>query len=221
MAHYPSEEEQIEALKRWWKENGNSLVIGVLIALAAVFGSRQWQDSRENAAQAASEVYDNIVQIIAVSQGNGISDQDMQELERDYNELRNNHADSIYARYGALMLARVYVDQENYDQAAAELAWVMDNQDLGFMQSAEPELFLTARLRLARVKLAQGQAQDALDLVVSVDPGALGAGFAEVQGDAYAQLGQLEQARGAYQRAMELQPENLGFIELKMLGLSG
>lgn len=89
------------------------------------------------------------------------------------------------------------------------------------MKSAEPELFLMARLRLARVLLAQDKAQEALTLVTAVDPGALAAGYAEAQGDAYIQLGQNEQARGAYQRAIDLQPDNLGFVELKLLGVNG
>lgn len=87
------------------------------------------------------------------------------------------------------------------------------------MQSAEPELFLITRLKLARVRLAQEQPQAALDLLSVVDPGVLAAGFAEVQGDAYTQLGQLEQARAAYQRAIGLGPENASLIELKLRGL--
>ena len=221
MAHYPSEEEQIEALKRWWQENGNSLIIGVVIALVALFGSRQWQDSRETKAQAASEIYDGIVQQVSLSRGAAVTDDVMSQLESSYDLLRNEFTDSIYARYGALIMAGVYVNRENYDQAEAELSWVLNNQDLGFLKSVEPELYLSARLRLARVKLAQGSAQEALDLVVSADPGSLAAGYAEVQGDAYAQLGQAEMARAAYQRALDLQPDNLGFIELKMLGLGG
>ena len=45
MADYETEEEQIEALKDWWRENGNSLLIGVAVALVAVFGFRGWQTS--------------------------------------------------------------------------------------------------------------------------------------------------------------------------------
>lgn len=219
MASYPTEEEQIEALKRWWKENGNSLLIGVAIALAALFGSRQWQDAREAEAEAASEAYESIVQQVAISQDSSLSADAMAALEATYDELRNDHPKSIYTRYAALMMASVYVGEDNYDQAAAELSWIMENPDLGFMKRSEPELALTARLRLARVKLAQGDAQQALDLVTAVDPGTLAAGYAEVEGDAYAQLGEDEQARGAYQRALDLRPDNVGFLQLKMLGL--
>lgn len=222
MASYPTEEEQIEALKRWWKENGNSLLIGVAIALVALFGSRQWQSSRQAEAEAASDTYDSIVQQVALADDTAaLTTDSMAALESAYDVLRNDFPKSIYTRYAALVLAGVYVNQENYDQAEAELSWVLDNPDLGFMKSAEPELYLTARLRLARVKLAKGEAQQAIDLLTAVEPGTLAAGYAEVEGDAYAQLGQNELARSAYQRALDLQPDNLGFIQLKLRGLSG
>jgi predicted negative regulator of RcsB-dependent stress response len=219
LASYESDEEQIEALKNWWKENGNSLLMGVVIVLVVLFGSRQWQGSQLATAEEASELYDNLFQLSALNQASTISEATIAELESSNEQLRNEYTDSIYARYGALIMASIYVNQEDYDQSANELNWILDNPDLGFMQSAEEELFLTARLRLARVRLAQGMAQEALDLVTAVEPGGLEAGFSEVQGDAYLQLGQVDQARSAYERALSLAPENANFIELKILGI--
>ncbi|MFT5320845.1 MAG: putative negative regulator of RcsB-dependent stress response [Pseudohongiellaceae bacterium] len=219
MASYESDEEQIEALKNWWKENGNSLLMGVVIVLVVLFGSRQWQGAQLAKAEEASELYDSIFQLSALNQTSVITESTIAELESSNEQLRSDYTDSIYARYGALIMASMYVNQEAYEQAANELNWVLDNPDLGFMKSAEEELFLTARLRLARVRLAQGMAQEALDLVTAVEPGGLEAGYSEVQGDAYLQLGQAEQARSAYQRALSLAPDNANFIELKILGI--
>jgi len=219
LATYGSDEEQLEALQNWWKENGWSLLTGVVIVLVVFFGNRYWQGSVQANAEAASALYDGIMERMAVNVNAEINDEDLAAIEENYDELRNSFPDSIYARYGAMMLASAYVSKANYDQAAAELNWVMENQELGFMQSAEPELFLITRLKLARVRLAQEQPQAALDLLSVVYPGVLAAGFAEVQGDAYTQLGQLEQARAAYQRAIGLGPENASLIELKLRGL--
>jgi len=219
LATYGSDEEQLEALQNWWKENGSSLLTGVVIVLVVFFGNRYWLGSVQANAEAASALYDGIMERMAVNVNAEINDEDLAAIEENYDELRNSFPDSIYARYGAMMLASAYVSKANYDQAAAELNWVMENQELGFMQSAEPELFLITRLKLARVRLAQEQPQAALDLLSVVDPGVLAAGFAEVQGDAYTQLGQLEQARAAYQRAIGLGPENASLIELKLRGL--
>ncbi len=219
MASYANDEEQVEALKRWWQENGTSLLTGIVIVLLVLFGSRQWQGAQLAKAEAASDLYEDVVQLALLDQASALTAESMAQLESSYDELRNEFEDSIYARYGAMMMATVYVNQENYDQAATELNWIIDNPELGFMQKAEEELFLTARLRLARVKLAQGLAQEALTIVTEVEPGALAAGFAEVQGDAYLQLGQSEQARSAYERAISLEPDNASFIDLKIRGI--
>ncbi len=221
MASYASDEEQLEALKNWWKENGSSLITGVAIVLVVFFGARWWQDSRQATAEAASEIYDGIIQQIALVQDSGFDDATLAAMESSYDTLRNDFPDSIYARFGALLLASVYAEQENYTQAEAELQWVMNNQELGFMKSAEQEVFLIARVRLARVLIAQDRAQEALNLLSEVEPGTMAATYAEVQGDAYAQLGQAEQARAAYERAINLGPSNAGFIDLKMRGLGG
>jgi len=221
LASYESDEEQIEALKRWWKENGGSLLTGTVIVLVVLFGSRQWQGAQLAKAEEASDLYENLIPLVADFQTNGLDDSGIATLEVFYNQLRNDHTDTIYTRYGAMLMASVYVAQENYDQASAELNWILDNPELGFMQKAEEELFLSARLRLARVMLAQGQAQQALDLIIAVEPLELGASYAEVQGDAYLQLGQIEQARSAYERAIAAGQGNNNFIELKLLGLEG
>ncbi len=219
MASYASDEEQLEALKNWWKENGSSLITGIAIVLVVFFGARWWQDSRQATAEAASEVYDGIIEQLALVQDSGLDAETLAAMESSYDLLRNDFPDSIYARFGALLLASVYVEQENYSQAQVELQWVLDNQELGFMKSAEQEVFLIARVRLARVLIAQERAQEALNLLAEVDPGTMAATYAEVQGDAYAQLGQVEQARAAYERAINLGPGNAGFIDLKMRGL--
>lgn len=218
MAHHLSEEEQIEAFKNWWKENGSSLLTGVVIVLAVFFGSRQWQSAQTAKVEAASDLYESIVQL-SLSELDSPTEESNAQLEGLYDQLRNDYGKSIYARYGALMMASVYIGRENYNQAAAELNWILDNPDLGFLRKTEEELFLVTRLRLARVRLAQGQAQEALDLVTAVDPGTLAAGYAEVQGDAYLQLDQRDQARSAYQRAVALGPDNASFIELKIQGI--
>ena len=221
MASYASDEEQLEAIKRWWQENGTSLIVGVVIVLVVFFGSRQWQAAQVAKAGEASDLFETMMPLVATIQSSTLSDQSLAIVESSYDVLRNEHPNSIYTRYGALLMGSVYVSQDEYEQAAAELNWILENPDIGFLKSAEEELFLTARLRLARVRLAQGQAQQALDLVTAVEPLQMAAGYAEVQGDAYVELGQPDQARAAYERAMALDPQNAGLIELKLLGLDG
>ena len=39
MEQYETEEQQVEAIKRFWKENGLSLVIGALLGLGGLLGA--------------------------------------------------------------------------------------------------------------------------------------------------------------------------------------
>lgn len=223
MATYGSDEEQIEALKRWWKENGTSLIVGVAIVLVVFFGVRYWQSSQQNTSGIASDLYQQIADLALANLTQPISEEGLVGAQAIYATLKTEHPDSIYTRYAALAMARFHVEHEQLDQAAAELQWVLDNPDLGFMQEADEELFLTARSRLARVKLAQGMPQEALDLVRGVEPGAFAGSYAEIEGDALLSLGQTEEARAAYERALaSLGTGNPVLLQLKLqdLGVS-
>ncbi len=56
MDAYRTEEEQVEALKAWWDENGRSIVVAIVIALAAGFGWQGWKSQQEGQAEAASDM---------------------------------------------------------------------------------------------------------------------------------------------------------------------
>ena len=43
MEVYETEEQQVEAVKKWWKENGVSLIVGVVMGLSAIAGWKYYQ----------------------------------------------------------------------------------------------------------------------------------------------------------------------------------
>lgn len=223
MATYGSDEEQIEALKRWWNENGTSLIVGVVIVLGVFFGMRQWQASQAATSGVASDMYQQIATLALANLTQPIPETDFVAAQAVYSSLKQDFPDSIYTRYAALALARFHVEHEQLDMAAAELQWVLDNPELGFMNEADQELFLTARGRLARIKLAQGMPQEALDLLRAVEPGAFAGTYAEIEGDALLSLGDTDQARAAYERAISaMETGNPVLLQLKLqdLGVS-
>ncbi|GAL21617.1 Mlr7403 protein [Vibrio maritimus] len=67
MELYDSEEQQVEAIKDWWKENGKAVVLGVVVGLGGLFGWRYYQDSVVQAQEAASEQYSKAVESMVVS----------------------------------------------------------------------------------------------------------------------------------------------------------
>ena len=72
-----SDEEQLELIKKWWDENGTSLVTAVVLALGVTFGYRAWEDNVRETAEAASAKYENLVQAAAVAVDVDIIGQDV------------------------------------------------------------------------------------------------------------------------------------------------
>ncbi|MGA1742038.1 MAG: YfgM family protein [Pseudohongiellaceae bacterium] len=212
---YDSDEEQIEALKRWWDENGTLVIAGIVLVLAVLFGSRYWQSSQSSMAEAASDIYTQMTEVVQSNLDLEIDDTELAEALNLHTELKNNFANSVYSRYSALLMARLYVQRNELGEAAAELQWIMDNPGLGFLNSIDDEMALTARNRLARVILAQGNAEAALQLLNEVEPGTFAGTFAEIEGDAYVALGRIQEAIEAYQNALNA-GTNTEVVELKL-----
>ena len=60
MEVYRTEEEQIEAIKRWWKDNGNGILMGIGLAIALVFGWQSWQQNSRSKGEAASTLFNQM-----------------------------------------------------------------------------------------------------------------------------------------------------------------
>jgi predicted negative regulator of RcsB-dependent stress response len=184
---YRTEEEQVEAIKDWWKENGRSVIIGVALALALVFGWRYWQDSTRAQAEAASTQYQMLLERLDAGEG-----REVVEIAR---RIIAEHATTPYAALASLSLAQQAVDQGDLDGAAAHLRWVMENAKVG-------EVRTLAQVRLARVLVTQGRTDEALQQVAGMAGGSFAALAEEVKGDAYLAQGRRAEALRAYQAAL-------------------
>ena len=125
---YESDEEQIEALKNWWNENGKSLLIGVAIALAVLFATRQWQSSGTATAEAASVLYQEMAELVLDNNGQILTEDDFSIVSGTNSQLRSEYGSSIYSKYSALMMAKVLVENNELALAADELQWILDNR---------------------------------------------------------------------------------------------
>ncbi len=194
MAELRTEEEQLDALKRWWKQNGVSLIAGVAIAAAGVIGWNAWQNHQEGQASAASARYQYLINLTA---GSELDDASIIEARELVVEITDNHGRTLYADLARLIDARLAVAQEDLSGARAALEAVIDASDRNYVKGL-------ARLRLARLQVAEGDAEAALATLSSGVPGALGAQRAEVRGDAYHALGRNAEAGEAWREALEL-----------------
>ena len=203
MDGYETEKEQIEAIKKWWSENGTWIVVGLALGLSGLFGYRYWQDYTREQAESASTNYENFLAFIetnqaelALSTGAGI----MAEFPK-----------SPYSSLAALHMARIEVFGGNYEKGEEHLDWVITN--------GEPaDVKRIAEIRKLRLLLDSGRAAEAtgeLDTLLASDSPAL----LELAADIQAANQNLDDAIGTYDRILaldDLAAEYQALIELKI-----
>ena len=184
-----NEQEQWDRVKRWLRENGPWIIAGVLLGLGALWGWQAWQDRQERIAVEASVAFEDVV--ATLERG------DAKAALESIATLRKDYSSSPYAQQADLLAARIEVDTGDFGSAAERLARVMNAAD-------DEQLRLVARTRLARVQLAQGNADAALASIQGAEAGAFAARFAEIRGDALFLKGDKVAALAAWREAEAL-----------------
>jgi len=202
-----TEDEQIAQLKDWWDRNGKPLLAGGVLALVAVFGWQGWQKYQVNQAQGASVLYQQLLETTLDPAGKP----DAAKVAELASKLDNEFGGSHYAQYGNLFVAKVAVEADRLDDAAAALQRVLD-------KPADATLGELARQRLARVLAAQDKADEALKLLDAKVEGAFLASREELKGDLLVQLGRSDDAHAAYQKAKDALAEDaaVGGLQMKL-----
>jgi len=206
-----TEEEQIAQIKEWWQRNGKPLLAGGALALVIVFGWQAWQKHQANQAHTSSMLYQQLLEAALVPN----EQIDPQKVSQLLTELKKVNADNAYTQYGRLLAAKVAVDNNQLDDAALELNAVLT-------KPANDTLAELARQRLARVLLAQEQAEQALQLLDAKVLPAFVATREELRGDALVVLERTADAKAAYLKAQQaLSPEAAaGNLLMKLDNLS-
>ncbi len=208
MEGYSSEQEQVEAVKRWWRSNGKSVLVGVTIGVLVLIGGRLWIDHKNNQALLAEEQYEQVLADLQRGEKAAAVDRGGRLLEQS--------RASPYAALTALVLAKHKMDDNDQDGAKKYLQWVIDNASLPALQDV-------ARLRLARVLLAAGDGAAALNVMQGVDEKAFTAPMQELKGDILVSLNRLDEARAAYSAALAGEPEagEHERLQMKLSALGG
>ena len=210
---YKTEDEQVEALKKWWEENGKSIVAGVVLGLGAIFGWRAWQEFDRQQMEAASILYQNLNNLAVEEENN------QNEINVISDKIVEDYGSTSYAVFARLSQAKLAVDHKDYQAAADHLRWALENND-------EMSIDHLIRLRLARVLAAMKQFDEALNVLDVTDKGEFDTSYDEVKGDILLARGDIESARDSYQMAivkkrsanldvsvLEMKLDDLGRIE--------
>ena len=185
---YETEEQQVDAIKGWWKENGTTLVIAAVIGFAGLWGWRYYNASIVTAQEDASQAYSDLV-IKFEAQGVDAVRDDMQQFVKD-NENNN------YGVLASLLLAKEAVKQKDLALASTVLTELQSKNNYAPLNPV-------INLRLARVQLQQGEFDNALKTVSLVTENAFLAKASEVEGLIYLQQGDKEKAYAAFKIAAE------------------
>ena len=202
MEVYQTDEERVEVLKKWWKENGISLISGLVIGVSALVGWNLWTDHKQGIGDQASTIYTRMMASIA----QGKPDQ----AQTSAGELVTNFSDSSYAIHAALTMAKVKVEQGGLEAAASQLRWALEHASQAAMKHI-------ARLRLTRVLLAQEKHDAALAELTGIEAGSFKAMYEELRGDILLGQGKNKEAHEAFQSAINtLEPTSQNRVMLKM-----
>ena len=193
MEIHRTEEEQVEAIKDWWKENGTSIVVGVTLGIAAIFGVRYWFDYQKAQSQQASALYAEVLASLA---------SDKQKSESLASDMAANYSSTPYASLTALSLAKIKAEDKDYQGAQTYLQWVLDNgTDEGFQH--------VARIRLARLLIEDNKLDKAESLIKAISAAGFNSEYAELRGDIFLSRKELTQAAENYRLALVgLQPSS-------------
>lgn len=187
MSDYRTDEEQAEALKKWWNENGKFIMAGIVIGLGAIFGWRGYNTHLGQQALEASKLYE---QMIIASREN-----DSENVAVYANRILNDYKSSTYATFATLMLAKEAAETGELAEAETHLRWVLSN-------SSQEEFEHIARLRLARVLIAADKLADAEKILNSSNTGDFSSRYEELRGDILVKQDKVDEARQAYEKAL-------------------
>lgn len=201
---YATEEQQIEAIKNFWKENGMAIVVGAVLGLGGLFGWRYYNEQQIEAQEAASTAYETTLNAL---QGEG-------GFTKGAEFVKANEGES-YANLTALQLASDAIVSKDYAEAEKQLTNVVAHAEVAAVKNL-------ALLRLARVQVELGKHDEALASINKMDVDQYRARALEISGDIQQKLGNTDAARAAYTEALELDGvSSLVQVKLDNLAVAG
>ncbi|WP_404401623.1 tetratricopeptide repeat protein [Idiomarina seosinensis] len=200
-----NEEQQVERLKEFWDEHGKGIIAGAVIGFGLFFGWRYYGNAQIEAQNEASAGYQQIATQLAQENANAVNNAQQFIDQQD---------GSYYGHLASLQLAEHAAGAGDLATAVTALQQVIDG-------SSDNNLLAVARIRLTRVLLAQQQYDAALQTIQTSLPQSYQAAAAELEGDIFAERGDNEAAREAYQRALAAEGEAMTpALELKLNSLA-
>lgn len=188
MAYDLEEQEQIAALKSWWKEYGNLVTMALAAAAISLAGFQGWRYYRHSQSISAVTLYEQLDQAERAG--------DHKKVRDIAGEITGKYGSTAYGVYAALAAARASFEAGDLAAAKIQLQWVIDG-------AKESEVRDLARLRLAGVLLDEKNFAEALKLMDVKPVDSMSGLYADLKGDILFTQGRRDEARAAYQLALD------------------
>ena len=199
MAEHMTDEEQLQILKNWWKQNGTSLVAIVALVLAGYFGWQWWNNYQQRYAEEASSLYIELSELLATEADiDSLSDDKRSTVSFLIEQLQNDYGRTLYAANASLLAAKLAVAADDLSTAEEELLKAADHDVIKPL----------ANLRLARVYFAQGKLDEALATANYESDDEFTGLYAVVRGDVLVAKGDTTGAKAAYEQALATLPKD-------------
>jgi predicted negative regulator of RcsB-dependent stress response len=201
------EQEQLDALKSFWKRYGNLLTWVLILVLGAFAAWNGWNYYQRDQATKASAMYDALEQAARAG--------DVERVGRVFSDLKQNYPRTAYAQQAGMAAAKAQFGAGQTPAAQASLEWVVEN-------AVETEYRTMARLRLAAVLASDKKYDDALKQLDNATAAGFEALVADRRGDVLAAAGKSDEARAAYQQAWKAMDDKVEYrrlIEAKLTAL--
>ena len=182
------EQEQLAALKAWWREKGNTVIAIATAVLAAVALWNGWNWYQRSQTVQAAALYDALQKAARAS--------DLKATRDAAGSILENYPRTVYAPLAALISAKAQFQAGDLKTARAQLEWVIDH-------ARTEEVRSIGRLRLANVLLDDNAPDDALKILGTKPEPGFEALYASLRGDIFVTQKKFAEGRTAYKAALE------------------
>jgi predicted negative regulator of RcsB-dependent stress response len=196
--------EQSELVQKWLRDNGVSIIAGIVIGLVGIFGWQQWRNHQARNEGQASQLY----QQMQIAQASGKPDAASQLTD----QLMKDYAKSPFTVFAVSERAKQQVQAKQLDKAEASLKWAESH-------ATAPALKSLTLLRIAQVELARDNGKEALATLDRIPADSYQGLAQELRGDVLVKLGRSDEARKAYHTALSTLGEEApqrGALQMKL-----
>ncbi|MGL5727250.1 MAG: YfgM family protein [Plesiomonas sp.] len=203
---YTTEEQQLDTFRQWWKDNGRAVIIGAVLGLGGLYGWRYWQSHQHGNFTAMSAEYEQVQNELNT---------DNAKTQQEAQTFISANPETSYGVFAALDLSKTLIEKGDFAAAEKQLLWAQAN-------TKDKTLLPMVTLRLARVQLQLGQADQALQSIDKVTDAAWKGKALEIRGDVLLSKGDTAGAKAAYTQALtaDANPTLQTMLQMKLNDLS-